>query len=593
MTLRDIRALFRSSLYSRRAVQSALRVFWIAIVVWYELGTYYFTLFSCRWPNLGANTEPPSHVLLLSDTQVPATVTSYSRFVGKTLAWQRFLAYINLRKSWRVASWFKPQAVVFLGDMLAAGKTIRSAKEYEQAVQRFKSIFALPGIPQYYIPGNTDISLGMGRKHSRDVKAFFSQSFGPLNQVFSIQNHTFVALDAPGLVDEDYHRAAQGIEYDDWSSSADGPVTFVRSVSPDQQPLILLSHIPLSRPITASCGPLREKGTIHRNVGHGYQSMLGKQTTQFLLKTLRPSLIFSGDNRDYCEYGHSFTTLEGEKLKRGAAREVTVKSFSMSRHIRRPGFQLLSLANPSSVDGDSFADVACLLPDQDRIYSTVYPTLFVLTLLGLFILNKNKFRRLKKHQLSSLQITPQNGHNSLADANPWTPRTARTPFTATHPVSLNPSLNGHKLRTFSYPTTPLDSLPSHYVTQSGESDDEDALYPSYSSHHLHHEHELQHHEEWPVKQEEEEPISTLGQKSGWKPVDAQKWDSSWTFVFRGRRRRLTLPSWKSLVNCYELCGDHVKHTRQSRGIVMNGILDMVPVLWPAGLTWLAITWFQL
>ena len=60
----------------------------------------------------------------------------------------------------------------------------------------------------------------------------------------------------------------------------------------DEQPLILLSHIPLSRPSTATCGPLREKGKMHRNVGRGYQSLLGKQTTRFLLDTLRPSLIF-------------------------------------------------------------------------------------------------------------------------------------------------------------------------------------------------------------------------------------------------------------------------------------------------------------
>ena len=98
----------------------------------------------------------------------------------------------------------------------------------------------------YFLPGNTDVryidfsivactilnaySLGMGRKHSKDVKDFFARSFGPLNQEISIHNHTFVALDAPGLVDEDYHRAAQGADYDDWEGSPDGPITFVRSV---------------------------------------------------------------------------------------------------------------------------------------------------------------------------------------------------------------------------------------------------------------------------------------------------------------------------------------------------------------------------
>lgn len=55
---------------------------------------------------------------------------------------------------------------------------------------------------------------------------------------------------------------------------------------------ILLTHIPLSRTETADCGPLREKGGIRKGAGPGYQSMLGKQTTSFLLKTLEPLVVF-------------------------------------------------------------------------------------------------------------------------------------------------------------------------------------------------------------------------------------------------------------------------------------------------------------
>ena len=55
---------------------------------------------------------------------------------------------------------------------------------------------------------------------------------------------------------------------------------------------ILLSHIPFSRSETADCGPLREKGNIRRGAGLGYQAMLGKQTTNFLLQKLQPLAIF-------------------------------------------------------------------------------------------------------------------------------------------------------------------------------------------------------------------------------------------------------------------------------------------------------------
>jgi hypothetical protein len=57
-------------------------------------------------------------------------------------------------------------------------------------------------------------------------------------------------------------------------------------------PVILFSHIPLHRAESKKCGPLRERGTIHRGVGHGWQKMLGKHTSSFLLENLRPAVIF-------------------------------------------------------------------------------------------------------------------------------------------------------------------------------------------------------------------------------------------------------------------------------------------------------------
>lgn len=56
--------------------------------------------------------------------------------------------------------------------------------------------------------------------------------------------------------------------------------------------VILLSHIPLSRSEMASCGPHRERGGIRRSAGPGYQSMLGKDTTLFLLNNLDPLVVF-------------------------------------------------------------------------------------------------------------------------------------------------------------------------------------------------------------------------------------------------------------------------------------------------------------
>jgi hypothetical protein len=48
------------------------------------------------------------------------------------------------------------------------------------------------------------------------------------------------------------------------------------------------------------------------------------------------SLYNSADDRDYCEYVHIHQDPDAATNPHGPIREVTVKSFSMSVHIRRP-----------------------------------------------------------------------------------------------------------------------------------------------------------------------------------------------------------------------------------------------------------------
>lgn len=81
-------------------------------------------------------------------------------------------------------------------------------------------------------------------------------------------------------------------------------------------------------------------------------------------------------------------------MHRGGIREVTLKSFSSSTGIRKPGFQLLSLipptdyaANPKEI---TYADRPCFLPDQLGVYNRVYLPLAILTVLFLFISNARR-----------------------------------------------------------------------------------------------------------------------------------------------------------------------------------------------------------
>ncbi len=153
-------------------------------------------------------------------------------------------------------------------------------------------------------------SLGVSNTFSKHVRQRYEHHFGRTNRHLPVANHSLVLLDSPGIVDEDYIRAGHGTSFEEWIPLRDGAIEFVkglaagvcapslrvkvrlttsRNLEEQLGPVILFSHIPLDRAESKKCGPLRERGTIHRGVGHG---TLGKHTSSFLLENLRPAVIF-------------------------------------------------------------------------------------------------------------------------------------------------------------------------------------------------------------------------------------------------------------------------------------------------------------
>ncbi|KAI0743823.1 Metallo-dependent phosphatase [Daedaleopsis nitida] len=379
------------------------RLIWLLVVFWYELGTFYRHTSSCPWPdeplrNSAVSNALPTHVLVVADPQI-LDRSSYPDRPPWLVRLSQFIVDLNLRKSWRAAMRRRPDAVVFLGDMMDNGRLEMSDQEYEAYVRRFKSIFpASSGLPVYYLPGNHDIGLGAASpkyQFSDHAVERYTSHFGVLNQRIAIANHTVWLIDAPGLVDEDRERTIAQMSYAQWADAApDRTIAFVQRFSQRADPEysaegerpILFSHVPLFRPERTSCGTLRERGTIRQGSGLGYQNLLPAQASQFLLANIRPAIIFSGDDHDYCEYVHSLPT--DARQPSMVAPEITVKSFSMAMGIRRPGYQLLSLVPPTPNQADpTFSHRPCLLPDQLGIYLSVYIPFFCLTLLALLVSN--------------------------------------------------------------------------------------------------------------------------------------------------------------------------------------------------------------
>lgn len=356
--------------------------------------------------------------------------------------------------------------------------------------------------------------------------------------------------------------------------------------------------------------------------------------------------ITSADNRDYCEYTHVLpASRTGGYSRANAIREVTVKSFSMSAHINRPGFQLLSLVAPSKMANPhlpSLADAPCLLPDQYRIYASFYAPCLCITLFVLVIFNfrgtRPPLRKLHLHSdTPSPRSSGRNTPNTLArlDPTPWS--AAWPPFSPTVPISPRSTLP--TLRTphphstsathlvASLPGSPMPSSPTSLAmplsfSDRGDPDDDDTMYPaqyalrrhdltsqqrekdewSHIEHHGRDEEEHDHtlHDRDSATQSLLTP--SMQQSEFISAPDYTRdprvhgWSWSYTFVYRGRRRRLYvgIPSWKSLRNLLDLFGFGAESTafvpRRRRGGLKEIPMDALSIFWPAIIVWLIINW---
>jgi hypothetical protein len=158
----------------------------------------------------------------------------------------------------------------------------------------------------------------------------------------------------------------------------------------------------------------RPRGFHSQRAGHGYQNLLGRLTSTFLLEALRPVAIFSADDHDYCEHVHYY----GQDGRQHGVREVTVKSISTITGLDRPGVQLLSLWAPNgrSSASPTYSDRLCLLPNHSFIHWRGYFPLTMISLFFLVYLNSSQLSPpLRRSRASSLLSAPpfEYGRNTL------------------------------------------------------------------------------------------------------------------------------------------------------------------------------------
>lgn len=323
----------------------------------------------------------------------------------------------------------------------------------------------------------------------------------------------------------------------------------------------------------------------------------------------------------------------------------------MSVHIKRPGFQLLSLVDPALVANpnySSYADTPCLLPDQYGIYSSFYLPLLFVTLIVLVILNFRHRRDKSLRKPDSLRVTPSplstgqsSPNNSILHADPAQWSGVWSPFTPSIPTSPRAALPTY-LRTphtqsnstthlvASLPGTPTllsPSMPHIPLPERFDEDDEDPMFPSqYAIRRESHTTRSRDDDDWSQVghndgMDAQEFVVVHDQESGLQnsvssprlksqfisaPEHSsrhahssvgkrQKYSWNYTFVFRGRRRRITLglPSWNALHNLLDLLGmdkPSLYGTRSRQTGVKAILLDALSVFWPSIIVWIIINW---
>lgn len=350
---------------------------WFVVFYFNETIVPHRAALQCEWPrlsvqhdssnykdtNTGINVFPEqTNILLIADPQLIDNHT-YPGRNGPLLKLSQHTVDQYIKRNYRaLLNKLDPEYIFFLGDLLDNGRG--STDDYfAHEVERFRSVFPPRQHMYTNLPGNHDI--GFGDLIRIDVRDRFTRTFGQPNYSMKINGVDLIMLDTTSL-----------------SSTKDiikNPTQHYISQLPEKtSPRILLTHVPLFRDPQLSCGPHRETSRFDV-LGHGYQyqNSLTSQISNHLMETVKPDLIFSGDDHDYCDIEHE----EG-------IREITVKSISMAMGRKYPAVQLLSFTTDAEKKLNYYTDICYLQTPYINII--VYLTLAVISAIIVFWMNMKK-----------------------------------------------------------------------------------------------------------------------------------------------------------------------------------------------------------
>ncbi|RCK55932.1 Cell division control protein 1 [Candida viswanathii] len=344
-------------------------VLWIGIVHLFERTIPSSVISKCLWNNWESWQSPEmSHrIVLIADPQIVDDY-SYPKQSRVLNFFIKRLADNYLHRNYElVDSILDQNTTIFLGDLFDGGRYWDDDQWLEE-FHRFNRVFPKKQNRKDIrsIPGNHDI--GFQTIHPHVLKRF-AKHYGPSNDYLVLGNHSFVLFDSISLSHPD----------EEINSLLEEFLSGLNDMITNDYPRVLLTHVPLYRfPDTQLCGPKREKS--HRPFplqrGDQYQTVIEYEISKRMLNTIRPVLIFAGDDHDYCDITQPYDN-------GGVAREITVKSAAMTGGIKHPAFQLLSL-NTNDEGSETFQTEMCYMPNA---FHGVYAYLAFLVISSIILKN--------------------------------------------------------------------------------------------------------------------------------------------------------------------------------------------------------------
>jgi hypothetical protein len=343
---------------------------WLLFIIFFQYVDPFLTISKCSFDDnikglkqLNSKNIKTENVLIISDPQLidKHTYPNRNQFA---LSLSKITADNYLYKNYvTLVKTLKPQTIIFLGDLLDNGRESPDSY-YEAEFERFTRLF-VDSIKDCDIslftnvPGNHDIGWENGvTEHS--LKRF-EKHFGNTNKIIRKDRHDLIFFDDQSLTNTENALISQSSRQ------------FLEKLNKEKskRTRLLFTHVPLWRdPNTQTCGKLREsQKPFPIAKGYQYQTVIDSTNSLHILQSIKPAVIFAGDDHDYCELIHSYADEHAEQLR---TLELTIKSMSMAMGIKHPAVELLTLYDePIELGHDWIVDDDIFKKNGDLIdYST-------------------------------------------------------------------------------------------------------------------------------------------------------------------------------------------------------------------------------